>query len=180
MSSPTVSERIREWAARRHIPEVHLRRWLALPETDRTALLAFAEKLRLRTGQFVTAFELLDEIAVRERQEIARILARPEILAILAASGSGPGKARALLDTLRAIRYPRLHQASARLAAMRAALDLPPSIGLFFPRDLGSDELRLEIRAHGAADLKHLLEALANKSVELCRLAAALGGNDEV
>jgi hypothetical protein len=62
---------IRRWAAERHLPDAHLRRWLALTDADRGALLELARKLRLRTGQFVTAFEMLEEIAVRERATIA-------------------------------------------------------------------------------------------------------------
>jgi len=56
-------EAIRKWAAARHLPEAHLDRWLALAPEDRSALMELAEALRLRTGQLLTAFELLEEIA---------------------------------------------------------------------------------------------------------------------
>jgi len=74
-------------------------------------------------------FDLLEEIAVREgatkvsiEVTIAAILARHEIRRILDATGSAPGRARALIDTLRAIRFPRLKRTADRLAAEIAAV----------------------------------------------------------
>jgi hypothetical protein len=172
--------RIREWAAARKLPPVHLERWLALAEADRDAILAIAESLRLRTGQFMIAFELLDEIRVREDCAVAAILARPQLRRIIDGGGSAPGKARAILDELRAIRRPRLHAAARHIAAQVAELRLPHGIRVVLPPDLGSDELRLEMIAHSGAELEQLLAALAARGAALCRIAERLGGADEV
>jgi hypothetical protein len=171
---------VREWAAARKLPPVHLERWLALAEADRDAILAIAESLRLRTGQFMIAFELLDEIRVREDCAVAAILARRELRRIIDGGGSAPGKARAILDELRAIRRPRLHSAASHIAAQVAELRLPPGIRVVLPPDLGSDELRLEMIAHSGAELEQLLAALAARGAALCRIAERLGGADEV
>ena len=86
------ADAIRQWAAQRHLPEAHLRRWLALADQDRAALLELAEGLRLRTGQLVTTLELVEEIAVRESATIGMILVRPEIRRIrLVRSASSTG-----------------------------------------------------------------------------------------
>ena len=82
MSTPLTTEaEIRAWAALRRLPDAHLERWLALEEPDRAALLEAGRRLRLRTGQFVTALELLEEIAVRDpgRGSVASVLAQDSI-----------------------------------------------------------------------------------------------------
>jgi hypothetical protein len=187
MSGPEISDTIRRWAAERHLPEPHLERWLALAHGDRVALLEIAEALRLRTGQLMTALELLQEIALRERAEhgplaapVAAILARSEIRRILDAKGSAPGRARELIETLRAIRFPRLKRAADRLAAEIAALGLPGKVKVVLPRELSSDEVRIEISAHGGAELERLIDAVAQARAGLARVAEQIGGADSV
>ena len=82
----------------------------------------------MRTGQLVTAFELLEEIALRERVSIEAILARAEVRRILDGAGSAPGRARELIEMLRAMRFPRLRRMADLLAAEVAALRLPGGI----------------------------------------------------
>ena len=166
------------WAEARRLPQSHLERWLALAETDRSILLETAERLHLRTGQFVTAFGLLEEIAVRERVNIASVLARSEIRRILEGTGSAPGRARMLVEQLRSARYPELKRTTERLRSEVAALALPRGINVILPRDLASDELRIEITAHGAAELERLIEAIAKRAAGLRRVAGLIGGED--
>jgi hypothetical protein len=173
-------EAIRQWAAQRHLPDAHLRRWLALAERDRAALLELAETLRLRTGQFATAFELCEEIAVRECATIATMLVRPEIRRILNGTGSAPARARELIDTLRAIRFPRLQRAADRLAVEIIALGLPHGVKVVLPRALSSDEVKVEISAHGAADLERLIDSVAKARAGLGRIADLIGGADSI
>ncbi len=172
--------RIIAWAADHHLPETYSDRWLALVPEDASAVLSVAEGLRLRTGQFVVALEMLSEIAAREGLDIAQILERPELKRIMGSKGSAPGKASALLDALRVIRFPRLQEMSDRLNAQIRALGLPSGVRVSLPSDLASDELRIEIAAHGGLELRNLLKLLAEKTDALCRIADALGGADEV
>jgi hypothetical protein len=187
VSRPETDGAIRRWAVERHLPDAHLRRWLALAHEDRAALLELAGTLRLRTGQLVTVFELLEEIAVREgatnvsiEVTIAAILARHEIRRILDATGSAPGRARALIDTLRAIRFPRLKRTADRLAAEIAALGLPRSVKVVLPKELASDEVRIEISAHGGAELERLIDSVAQARAGLGRVADLIGGADSI
>jgi hypothetical protein len=171
---------IRQWATKRHLPDAHLRRWLALAKDDRGALLELAKTLRLRTGQFVTAFELLEEIALREREAIAATLARREIRRILSGTGSAPGRAREMIDTVRAIRFPRLRRMADRLAAEIAALELPRGVKVVLPRALSSDEVRIEISAHGGVELERLIDSVAEARAGLARIAELIGGADSI
>jgi len=175
-----LDDEIRELAARRHLPDSHLERWLNLDETSRAAILEVARTLKLRTGQLVTALDLLDEISVREKTEIASLLSRPGLRRLLAALGSTPERARTFLDELRAIRFPRLRETTARLEAAIAALRLPRGIAILLPRELSSDELTIQLTASGTRELNRLVDALAERKTELGRLISILAGSDEV
>ena len=174
MSALATDDAIRQWAAERHLPEAHIERWLALASDDRTAILKVAEGLRLRTGA-VAAFELLEEIALREHVAIAAILATDEIRRILDGAGSAPGRARELLEALRAKRFPRLQRMADRLAAEIRGLGLPGGIKVVLPKELSSDEIRIEISARGDADLQNLIDAITRARTGLGRIADLTG-----
>jgi len=178
MDSAQTEARIRHWARARALPQAYVARWLGLTEPSRTRLLELAEALKFRTGQFITAFELSEEIAARENTNIADLLCRPRMRQLIEAPGSGPGKARALLGELRVLRYPRLKQATERFAAAVAALGLPRAIRVILPRELASDELRIELVAHGSGEMDQMLKALSDNADQLVRIAAMLGGTD--
>lgn len=180
MSNGDTEAKILAWAAGHRLPQAHRDRWLNLVEADRVAILTIVEDLHLRTGQFVTALALLEEIAVRESAKVAEIMERRDLRRIVDGAGSAPGRARALLDALHAIRFPQLRVAADRIAAQVADLRLPAGIRLVLPCDLSSDELRVELAAHSANELRQLLDALAGKADSLCRIADALGGADEI
>ncbi|HKV54601.1 MAG TPA: hypothetical protein VJN94_08135 [Candidatus Binataceae bacterium] len=171
---------IRAWADARALPDACVARWLALEPAARARLFELAERLKFRTGQFITAFTLLEEIGVREGVPIASILAREPVRRVIDAAGSGPGKARALIDALRVMRYPRLHQAAERLGAEVAALEMPRGIKVVLPRELASDDVRIELVARGGAEMRRLIEALGAKAAALARIAEMLGGADEI
>ena len=89
-----------------------------------------------------------------------------------------------MIDTLRAIRFPRLKRAIDRLAAEIAALGLPHGVKVVLPRELSSDEVRIEIAAHGGTDLMRLIDSVAQARLGLGRIADLVGGaasiDDEV
>src|SRR5579885_3661925 len=62
-------ETLRAWAVQHHLPPAAVERWLQMGESDALAMLAVAQELRLRTGQLLTALDLLEEIGVREGTE---------------------------------------------------------------------------------------------------------------
>jgi hypothetical protein len=175
----SIEDSIRDLAAERKLPRPSLDAWLAMDSPSREALLQIALDLRLRTGQIAQSIELLGEIAVRERISIDAVLARDDVRRAASGAGSGPAHAAAFLATLRAIRFPRLARASARLNADVAALRLPRGISLVLPKDLGSDELMIRISARNGAELKKLLGALRGCEDALARIAARLGGETD-
>ena len=175
-----VEAEIRDLSTRRRLPQAYLERWLRLDPTGRSALLELARALKFRTGQLVTALDLLDEISVREQTSAAKILARPSLRRLVTASGSAPERAHAVLEELRAIRFPRLRETTERLEAAVAALHLPRGIKVLLPRELASDELTIQLAVSAPGELEHLLDALLEKRGEFARILAMIGGDDDV
>ena len=178
--SSEINASIRAWAAERRLPSKHLERWLNLEPADAAAILQAVTELNLRTGQFVTILELLDELAVRERQPIAKILKRYEVAAAKHGGGSRPHRAKTLLEALRALRHPRMARLASKLNAEVAALRLPPNLAVLLPKDLSSDELRIEIRVRSGDELDEAAASIGRSRDALKRIIAALGGEDEV
>jgi hypothetical protein len=178
-TSPTAVS-IRAWASRRHLPQSHLERWLALAEADAAALLALAEELHLRTGQLASTLELLEEIVLRERRTISAILAADDIRRAARGQGSAPARASAMLAKLRALRYPHLTAALNQINAEIAGLKLPSELHLLLPKDLSSDEFKIELTVRSAAQLEAALRALEERRPKLVRIIELLGGEHEV
>src|SRR5260370_8703126 len=105
MKADEIDAEIRMLAEQRRLPAAHLERWLAIDEVSRGELLALARKVRFRTGQLVTALELLEEIAVRERIAVAEVLKRDEIRRIADGPASAPARTSALLAALTQLLY---------------------------------------------------------------------------
>ena len=122
------------------------------------------------------ALEMLEEIALVEQTQAAAVLARAPLKRILEGVGPAPARARAFVEELRAMRFPRMGRALERIKAEVAALGLPRAIGVTLPRDLGSDELRIEIRVRSAAEFKESLQALAERTERMERILNLLGG----
>ena len=176
MKADQIAAEIRMLAEERRLPAAHLERWFAFDEVSRGALLTLARKVRFRTGQLVTALDLLEEIAVRERITVAAVVERDEIRRIADGPGSAPTRASALIEALRKIRFPRLRATQERLRAEVAALKLPRGISVDLPKELGSDELTVSLRVRNADDLGRLVAALNQSSAGLARIVEMLGG----
>ncbi len=177
MADRDTSATIRAWAEQRRLPAGHLARWLEMNERDRAALLTIARALRLSTGAMVTALTTLEEICVRESCSIESVLARGEITrAVRGQSASGPARAKTFLAAIKSMRYPRLAEATRRLDAELAALDLPRGISIVLPKDLASAELRIELQAGDGAMLKRLIEALSTRTDQLAQITDRLSG----
>lgn len=176
MNADEVDAKIQTLAAERRLPESHHSRWLAMDQPSRAALFEIAHALRLRTGQLVTALDTLEEIAVREHLTVATILDDPEIRRITQRAGSTPSRASALLEQLRALRYPLLKKMQDDLRIEVSALKLPRGVSIDLPKDLGSDEVTVSLRVRSGAELARMLEALEQKRAGLTRIIEMLGG----
>ncbi|HUA33241.1 MAG TPA: hypothetical protein VMA09_06525 [Candidatus Binataceae bacterium] len=149
---------------------------MALDDASRDAILETARTLKLRTGQLVVTIEELDEISVREQTTPAEILARDSLRRIIENAGSAPGRARAFVDKLNAVRFPMLRQTSDDLAAAVAALKLPRGVSVVLPKALSSDELAVALKFRTMAELERMLAVLDASRPALGRILDKLGG----
>ncbi len=178
MSDDDIANAVRAWAEPRHLDRAHIERWLALDADSAASILDAASRLRLRVGQLQGALEMLEEIALVDRIQVSAVLARTPLKRILEGVGPAPARARALVDELRAMRFPRLGRALERVKVAVAALKLPRTVAVTLPKDLGSDELRIEIRARSGTELRDSLRALEEKADAVERILDLLGGEN--
>jgi hypothetical protein len=178
MSADDVAKAVRAWAETHHLDRAHLERWLALDTDSAAAVLDAACRLRLRVGQLQGALEMLEEIALVELTQLSAVLAQAPLKRILEGVGPAPARARALVDELRAMRFPRLGRALEQMKAEVVALKLPRMVAVALPKDLGSDELRIEIRVRSGTEFKESLRALAEKAESVERILDLLGGKN--
>lgn len=174
MDHDEIDMRVRAWAAQRRLPRAHLERWLSRAADVRKILLELAEALSLRTGQFLTVYELIDEIGVREKLGVREVLAMPAVAQLISGKGSGPGRAGQLIAVLRSLRYPRLHQAQAAASARLKALRLPPNIHVSWSPDM-SGALKIELIADGSEQMAAALDTITAHRTALCALADEIG-----
>ncbi|MGH7913295.1 MAG: hypothetical protein ACREPW_01415 [Candidatus Binataceae bacterium] len=178
MSADDIGQGVRAWAEARHLDRTHCERWLALDAHSAASVLEAVHRLRLRVGQLQGALEMLEEIALIEGTQVSAVLARPPFKRILEGVGPVPARARAFLDELRAMRFPRLGRAFERMKTEVAALNLPRMLSVTLPKDLGSDELRIEIRARNGMEFRDSLRALAEAADGVERILDLLGGEN--
>jgi hypothetical protein len=178
MSDDDIAKAVRAWAEARHLDRAHLERWLALDTYSAAAILDAAARLRLRVGQLQGALEMLEEIALVDKTQVSAVLARAPLKRILEGVEPAPARARAFVDELRAMRFPRLGRALERMKAEIAALKLPRTVAVALPKDLGSDELRIEIRARSGPEFRDSLRALEEKADAVERILDLLGGGN--
>jgi len=178
MNDDDIAQAVRAWAELRHLDRAHLDRWLALDAYSAAAVLDAAGRLRLRVGQLQGALEMLEEIALVDGAQVSAVLARAPLKRILEGVGPAPARARAFVDELRAMRFPRLGRVLEQMKAEVAALKLPRMVAVALPKDLGSDELRIEIRVRNGTELRESLRALEEKADSVERILDLLGGRN--
>lgn len=178
MSDDDIGKAVRTWAEPRHLDRSHLERWLALDAYSAASVLDAAARLRLRVGQLQGALEMLEEIALVDGAQVSAVLARAPLKRILEGVGPAPARARAFVDELRAMRFPRLGRALEQMKAEVAALKLPRTVALALPKDLGSDEVRIEIRVRSGREFRDSLRALEEKADGVERILDLFGGRN--
>jgi hypothetical protein len=178
LSDDNIARAVLAWAEPRHLDQAHLDRWLALDAYSAAAILDAASHLRLHVGQLRSALEMLEEIALIEGTQVSAVLARAPLKRIFEGVGPASARARAFVDELRTMRFPRLACALEQLKAKVAELKLPRTVCLALPKDLGSDELRIEIRVRSAGEFKDSLRKLVEKADDVERILDLLGGGN--
>lgn len=178
MPETSVAGRIRAYAEERRFRSATVDRWLAAPVADAAALLELALRLRLGENQLRDLWDWLDEVACRDRQPLAAVLARPVLQDALAPSLGRTDQLKAFKASLRRLRFPALAAQEERLAGLVGALQLPPAVRVRWPEFLEGDRLEISVEATSPEALRSAAEALAAaaRRAECAAIFALLDG----
>jgi hypothetical protein len=163
MTLPSASDDSTAYAQTKRLSPQILARWQNWSEEDQAALLAVTQELQLGENHLRDFVDWLEEILAREGGTIQEILSRDEIRQPLEAKLSRNDKLKAVKDTLRRIRYPRLSRLEAELRAAVKALDLGNRIQVSFPPSLEGEEIRVELKAGNLQELTDNLHRLQQR-----------------
>lgn len=123
------------------------------------------QTLRLGLNRQREVLFYLKDLARRDRCPITRILATPEIAAVLDDPDMDAGvKTAALRHRLRCLRYPALSAAESEFDACRAALGLGPHIRLDPPPFFEGNEYGIRMAFDSIEALQHRIDTLRDAS----------------
>ncbi len=160
MTDSNLDAPVRAFAAERKYGHATLERWAHLGPDDAGALLALAQELRPSDNQLRDLWDWIEEIAARDHQTLAQVLASESLTSARRRAVSRNDKLKLVKGALRRRRFPQLAAAEERLAALVRELGLPRSIRITFPEFLEGDALRVEITANSAATFRTAVDAL--------------------
>ena len=152
---------IRDYAAEKRFAAATLDRWLALPQSDREALLTLTVRLRCGENQFRDLLDDLSDIATRRGCAIAAVLNDEGPRGVLERPLGRNDAVKALKAALRRLRYPQLCTAERRAADLAAQLRLPSGVRVELPPNLEGEEVAVTMRARSARELRAQAHAIA-------------------
>jgi len=141
-----LEENIRQAVAKEEISMRTLKALLEVDEASRGGLFQNLSFLRLNVNQQTKFIDYLNDIALRERIPILKVLSERSFLEILEnPKTNNPQKANAALELLRTRRYPRLAQAQRSVQSRVSTVPLPPGVAIHYDPFLEAPDYRLEI-----------------------------------
>jgi hypothetical protein len=163
---PSLTDQITAYAQEKRLSPHTLARWQTWIAEDQAALLTLARELQLNDNHLRDFLDWLEEIALRDRCTVSAVLAGPEIQRHLCAKTARTEKLKAVKESLRRVRYPRLSRLEEDLRAAIKALDLGGRVRVSFPPTLEGDEVTVTITARNAKELDDCLTRLRRRLEE--------------
>ncbi len=163
---PSLVEQIVAYAQEKRLSTDTLTRWRTWTTEDQAALLILASELQLNENHLRDFLDWLEEIALRDRCTVGAVLAIPEIQRQLRAKTARNEKLKAVKESLRKVRYPRLSRLEEDLRIAIKALDLGGRVRVSFPPTLEGDEVTVTITARNVRELDDCLTRLQRRLEE--------------
>jgi hypothetical protein len=157
---------IHTYAQEKRLHPQTVKRWRAWEDRDQEVLWRLAKELQIGENHLHDLIDWLEEISLRDGETPAEILARQEVQRVLARNLPRNDKLKEVKSELRKLRYPRLFQLEEQLKETVKKMDLGRRVEVRFPPFLEGDEIRVEIRARNAAELKESIERLLEQMEE--------------
>lgn len=165
-TEPSLTDQITAYAQEKHLSPHTLARWQTWTAEDQAALLTLARELQLNDNHLRDFLDWLEEIVLRDRCTVGAVLAGPEIQRQLRAKTARSEKLKAVKESLRKVRYPRLSRLEEDLRTAIKALDLGGRVRVSFPPALEGDEVTVTITARNAKELGDGLTRLRQRLEE--------------
>ncbi|GAK57026.1 hypothetical protein U27_03990 [Candidatus Vecturithrix granuli] len=161
----TFEEALKAYLATHEVPMTVIELLSTLSAENRNVVFALLSTLKLGINKLKDFLVLLEEIAFRDQQTIADILAEPGIQAIFRHDKySGPQKADLIRQALRRRRYPQLTTLEAEYHEQLSRLHLPKAVQLATDRFFEDDALTASFRFQTPEQLHTLAKELLRLS----------------
>jgi hypothetical protein len=132
-----------------------------MEKNSRQAVFSWFEILNFNINQQIKFIEYTQDISISDNTTISDILSSASFLQIAdTAPLNTPQKAKAVLETLRVRRFPRLAQAQEAVATAISEISMPPESSIHYDPYLEDPNYRLEIRFKHGKDLKKAITKL--------------------
>ena len=156
-------EQVRRYANVRGFHPQTLQRWMGWDQPAKDALLRLALGLKLGENHLRDLMDWLEEIALRDQTEIAKVLAQKSIADIESDPRLGRAdKLKRIKEEIRRLRFPRLAQVEDSIRVRIRELKLYPQIRISVPPGLEGGRLKVEFSALSADELQAVIAKLAD------------------
>ena len=153
---------IRDYAKTRGFHAQTLARWLSWQPPDRGALAEIALPLKISENHLRDMMDWLEEIALRDQEQIHEILGRKVLGNITTDPRLGRAdKLKRVKEQVRRWRFPRLAETENAIREKIQALKLHPGIGLSVPPGLEGGRVQVEFSAASREELRQLTSKLS-------------------
>jgi len=135
--------------------------FVAMEKTSCRAVFKWISTLKFNFNQQVKFIDYLEDIRVREDVTIGALLCEEYFIAILENPHlNNPQKVKAVLEALRARRFPRLVQRQKAIESVVSAIAMPPEACVHYDPYLEDPDYQLEIKFRHGKDLKSAIRKL--------------------
>jgi hypothetical protein len=130
------------------------------PSTQQ-ALLPVLTHIKPSTNKLNEMLSLIREISARDGVSVEEVLARYQLLQVVADPTTPPAdKVRALRQALKGLKLPQLTERQRQLATLIEGLDLPESARLVADPYFENQKMKLEYQFSGPEELTHLISKI--------------------
>jgi ParB family chromosome partitioning protein len=156
-----LNEGAKKSLARKEISIKTAKVFVEIEEEAQQVLFKWIDVLKLNFNQQSKFIEYTQDICIRERMSTAELLSEQFIVMILENPRlNNPQKAKAVLDTLRVKRFPRLARAQEAVERAASKISMPSEASIDYDPYLEDPSYRLEIKFKHGKDLLNVISKL--------------------
>lgn len=156
-----LEENIQKAVAREEISMSTVKALIEMGNGDRQCVFRWVSTLGFNFNQGTKLIELIKDISMREKKGVHEMLSEAPFVEIAENPRLNmPQKAKAVLETLRTRRFPRLKKAQQAVLKKVSAIPLPPDTSVHYDPNLEDPYYHLDIRFKHGKDLMKAIRRL--------------------